>query len=86
MDFEAQRLFLNLAVEAQTDLFPLMLLSRIQKVELQLGRRRTGPPKGPRTIDIDILLYGGSKIHSPRLEIPHPRMQERRFVPTLLVE
>jgi 2-amino-4-hydroxy-6-hydroxymethyldihydropteridine diphosphokinase len=86
VDFEAQRSFLNLAVEAQTDLFPLMLLSRIQKVELQLGRRRAGPPKGPRTIDIDILLYGASKIHSARLEIPHPRMQDRRFVLAPLVE
>jgi 2-amino-4-hydroxy-6-hydroxymethyldihydropteridine diphosphokinase len=86
VDFEEQRLFLNLAVEAQTDLFPLMLLSRIQKVELQLGRKRTGPPKGPRTIDIDILLYGESRIRSSHLEIPHPRMQHRRFVLAPLVE
>ena len=47
---------------------------------------RTGPPKGPRTIDIDILLYGASRIHSSRLEIPHPRMQDRRFVLAPLVE
>jgi len=86
VDFKEQRAFLNLVVEAQTELFPMMLLSRVQKIELQLGRRRTGPPKGPRTIDIDILLYGGSRVHSARLEIPHPRMHERRFVLAPMVE
>src|SRR5882724_9349460 len=78
--FKQQRAFLNLVVEAETELFPMLLLSRIQKIEMQLGRKRTGPPKGPRTIDIDILLYGASRVHSARLEIPHPRMHERRFV------
>jgi 2-amino-4-hydroxy-6-hydroxymethyldihydropteridine diphosphokinase len=86
VDFKDQRLFLNLVVEAETDLFPLLLLARIQKVELQLGRKRAGPPKGPRTIDIDILLYGRSTIHSARLEIPHPRMHERRFVLAPMLE
>ena len=80
VDFKEQRPFLNLVAEAETELFPMMLLSRVRKIEQQLGRRRAGPSKGPRTIDIDILLYGGSRIHSPRLEIPHPRMHERRFV------
>ena len=86
LDFKEQRLFLNMVVEAETDLFPMMLLSRIQRIELQLGRRRTGPPKGPRTIDIDILLHGGSTVHSARLEIPHPRMHERRFVLAPMVD
>jgi 2-amino-4-hydroxy-6-hydroxymethyldihydropteridine diphosphokinase len=81
-----QRLFLNLAAEAETDLFPMLLLSRIQKVELQLGRKRTGPPNGPRSIDIDILFYGRFTVHSARLEIPHPRLHERRFVLGPLVE
>jgi 2-amino-4-hydroxy-6-hydroxymethyldihydropteridine diphosphokinase len=80
VDFTEQRSFLNLVVEAETDLFPMMLLSRIQKIEIQLGRKRLGPPKGPRTIDIDILLYGRSTVHSARLEIPHPSMHKRRFV------
>jgi 2-amino-4-hydroxy-6-hydroxymethyldihydropteridine diphosphokinase len=80
VDFAEQRYFLNLAVEAGTELFPMMLLHRIQKIELELGRQRTGRPKGPRTIDIDILLYGGFCVHSARLAIPHPRMHERRFV------
>ena len=86
VDFKEQRSFLNLVAEAETELFPLMLLSRVQKLEVQLGRKRPGPAKGPRTIDIDILLYGASRIHSARLEIPHPRMHERRFVLAPMVE
>jgi 2-amino-4-hydroxy-6-hydroxymethyldihydropteridine diphosphokinase len=81
-----QRFFLNLVAEAETDLFPLLLLSRIQKVELQLGRKRSGPPNGPRSIDIDILLYGRATVHSAHLDIPHPRLHERRFVLGPLVE
>jgi 2-amino-4-hydroxy-6-hydroxymethyldihydropteridine diphosphokinase len=84
--FKAQRFFLNLVAEAETDLFPLLLLGRVQKVELLLGRKRSGPPNGPRSIDIDILLYGRFAIHSARLDIPHPRLQERRFVLAPLVE
>jgi 2-amino-4-hydroxy-6-hydroxymethyldihydropteridine diphosphokinase len=86
VDFKQQRSFLNLVAEVETELLPMMLLSRLQKIELQLGRKRTSPPKGPRTIDIDILLYGASRIHSARLEIPHPRMHERRFVLAPIVE
>ena len=84
--FKEQRFFLNLVAEAETDLFPLLLLSRIQKVELQLGRKRSGPPNGPRSIDIDILLYGRATVHSAHLDIPHPRLHERRFVLGPLVE
>lgn len=80
MDFKEQPYFLNLVAEAQTSLFPLLLLAKVQKIERELGRRRTGPPKGPRAIDIDILLYGGFRIDSARLVTPHPRMHERRFV------
>jgi 2-amino-4-hydroxy-6-hydroxymethyldihydropteridine diphosphokinase len=84
--FKEQRFFLNLVVEAETDLFPMMILARTQKIELQLGRKRTGPANGPRSIDIDILLYGRFTVHSARLEIPHPRLHERRFVLGPLVE
>jgi 2-amino-4-hydroxy-6-hydroxymethyldihydropteridine diphosphokinase len=80
VDFKEQRFFLNLVAEAETELFPMMLLDRIQKIELALGRKRSGLPKGPRTIDIDILLYGAARVHSARLTIPHPRMHDRRFV------
>ena len=80
MYVKEQRQFLNLVVEAETELFPMMLLSRVQKVEQSLARKRSGPPNGPRTIDIDILFYGGFTVHSAKLEIPHPRLHERRFV------
>ena len=75
-----QRQFLNAVVEAETELFPMMLLSRIQKIELALGRKRSGAPNGPRTIDIDILFYGSFTVTSEKLDIPHPRLHERRFV------
>jgi len=79
MDVPGQQWFLNQVAEAATDLFPLQLLHRTTKVEAQLGRRRLAP-KGPRTIDIDILLYGDSIVTTPVLEIPHPRFRGRRFV------
>ncbi len=79
VDYTAQRWFLNLVVEAETILFPKQLLSRTARIERDLGRVRT-VAKGPRTIDIDILLYGKAVVESVTLEIPHPRMAERRFV------
>ena len=79
MDYTDQRWFLNLAVEAETDLFPMQLLKRVGKIERVLGRVRT-VAKGPRAIDIDILLYGSAAVRTPELEIPHPRIAERRFV------
>ena len=79
VDYTDQRWFLNLVLEAETSLFPLQLLARVQKVERVLGRVRT-VPKGPRIIDIDILLYGAAVMHSGKLEVPHPRIAERRFV------
>jgi 2-amino-4-hydroxy-6-hydroxymethyldihydropteridine diphosphokinase len=79
VDYTNQRWFLNLVVEAETELFPLQLLTRLGKIERELGRTRTAA-KGPRIIDIDILLYGRAAIRSAALEIPHPRMAERRFV------
>ena len=74
-----QRWFLNMVVEAETALFPLQLLTCTSRIERELKRERS-VPNGPRTIDIDILLYGSAVVHTARLEIPHPRMQERRFV------
>ena len=79
VDYADQRWFLNLVLEAETSLFPLQLLARAQKVEHVLGRVRT-VPKGPRIIDIDILLYGTAVVRTGKLEIPHPRIAERRFV------
>lgn len=79
------RWFLNLVVEAETELFPMQLLWRAGKIEHELGRVRT-VVNGPRTIDIDILLYSRAVIHSPALQVPHPRMPERRFVLAPLAE
>jgi 2-amino-4-hydroxy-6-hydroxymethyldihydropteridine diphosphokinase len=79
LEVKDQRWFLNLVVEAETSLFPMRLLTRVRRVERELGRVRT-TAKGPRTIDIDILLYESNVVHTPKLEIPHPRMAVRRFV------
>jgi 2-amino-4-hydroxy-6-hydroxymethyldihydropteridine diphosphokinase len=79
MDVTNQPWFLNLVVEAETTLFPVQLLSRIAKVERAMGRVRT-QAKGPRTLDIDILFYGNAVVRTRDLQIPHPRLAERRFV------
>jgi 2-amino-4-hydroxy-6-hydroxymethyldihydropteridine diphosphokinase len=79
VDLPVQSWFLNCVVEAETDLMPRQLLHALQELELSLGRRRL-VRRGPRVIDIDILLYGASVVRSPELEIPHPRMADRRFV------
>jgi 2-amino-4-hydroxy-6-hydroxymethyldihydropteridine diphosphokinase len=84
-DFPDQPWFLNLVVEIETSLFPKQLLSRLQKIELGLGRVRN-QWKGPRTIDIDILFYGNAIVSTPDLEIPHPRLTDRRFVLEPLAE
>jgi 2-amino-4-hydroxy-6-hydroxymethyldihydropteridine diphosphokinase len=78
-EFKNQPWFLNLVAEIQSTLFPMQLLTRVRKIERKLGRKRT-IDKGPRSIDIDILLYGESVIDSEDLVVPHPRMTERRFV------
>ena len=70
-DVTNQPWFLNLVVEVETDLFPRLLLARIQAIELGMGRRR-GVPKGPRPIDIDILLFGNFVIETRELHLRHP--------------
>jgi len=77
--------FLNQVVEVESDLLPRQLFQRIQRIEREMGRQRR-MPKGPRLIDIDILLYGNAVVKSEDLEIPHPRMTERRFVLAPLAE
>ena len=71
--------FLNIAARGETDLSPEELLAGIAAVEEHFGRTRD-IPNGPRTLDIDILLYGDLIVDQPGLLIPHPRMHERRFV------
>ena len=85
VDYKEQAWFLNQVVEAETALFPMQLLTRIGRVERELGRIRT-VNKGPRTLDIDILFYGTAIVDTARLEIPHPRIAERRFVLAPLAE
>lgn len=82
---EDQPWFLNQVVRVRTGLSPLELLAVIRQVEEALGRRRL-IRWGPRTIDVDMLLYGGEKIDGPDLEVPHPRMWERAFVLAPLAE
>ena len=77
--------FLNQVVIAETTLFPRQLLARLLRIEQEMGRQRT-IAKGPRVIDLDILLFGDSVIHTAGLEVPHPRMAERRFVLEPLAE
>jgi 2-amino-4-hydroxy-6-hydroxymethyldihydropteridine diphosphokinase len=79
VEFTAQPWFLNQVIEAETALLPMQLLARTAEIEHDLGRTRN-IPKGPRTLDIDILLYDDRVIHSAVLEVPHPRIAERRFV------
>lgn len=77
--------FYNLVAEIQTRLTPHELLDLAQAVERDLGRTRD-VRWGPRTVDIDIVLYGGEQISTPRLAVPHPEMARRRFVLLPLVE
>jgi 2-amino-4-hydroxy-6-hydroxymethyldihydropteridine diphosphokinase len=85
VEFTAQAWFLNCAVSLRTGKTPEQLLAGILDIEQQLGRQR-GKKKGPRIIDIDILLFGSSILQEPGLTIPHPAMHERRFVLEPLAE
>jgi len=85
LEFTAQPWFLNCAVKLDTEKTPKQLLAGILEIEQQLGRRR-GQQKGPRTIDLDILLFGDSIVEDRGLKIPHPATHERRFVLEPLAE
>ena len=78
--------FLNAVVELETDLPPRELLDRLLEVERALGRTRLGPRFGPRTIDLDLLVYGELQLEEPGLTVPHPRLHERLFVLEPLAE
>jgi len=79
--------FVNAAAALETSLAPRELLDRLLEVERALGRDRTKEERwGPRTLDLDLLLYGGETIDEPGLEVPHPRLAERAFVLEPLVE
>jgi 2-amino-4-hydroxy-6-hydroxymethyldihydropteridine diphosphokinase len=84
-DVTDQPWFLNQVIECETELFPRQLLERLQKVERAIGGKRR-IAKGPREIDLDILLFGDAVVKAPELEVPHPRLAERRFVLEPLAE
>lgn len=77
--YTEQDWFVNTVLEATTSLLPQELLAVTRQTEHRLGRERT-VRWGPRTIDLDILLYGDVHMETPELQIPHPRMGERAFV------
>jgi 2-amino-4-hydroxy-6-hydroxymethyldihydropteridine diphosphokinase len=77
--------FLNCAVQAETTLPPLDLLLALRGIESRMGSKKL-VPKGPRLIDLDILLYGDEAIDTPELQVPHPRMLARKFVLVPLAE
>lgn len=82
-----QEPYLNCCVRIVTSLAPLALLDELQTTEAAFGRdREHGPRWGPRPLDIDVLLYGDEVIDTPRLTVPHPRLQERAFVLIPLLE
>ena len=85
VEFAEQPWFLNCAVALETDKTPQQLMAAILKIEEEMGRRRV-QKKGPRSIDIDILLFGDVIVESKELTIPHPAMHQRRFVLEPLAE
>src|SRR6266566_2999063 len=87
LDYLDQPRFLNGAVELETELSARALLGALLELERAFGRDRTAaPPHGPRTLDLDLLLYGDATIDEPFLKVPHPRLQERRFALEPLAE
>src|SRR5260370_13464935 len=79
VDLREQPWFLNCVVEAETHFDPFLLLRALREIETKMGSEKL-VAKGPRLMDIDILLYGAETIDTPELQVPHPRMHLRRFV------
>jgi 2-amino-4-hydroxy-6-hydroxymethyldihydropteridine diphosphokinase len=85
VDLREQPWFLNCIVEGTTKTAGLELLHALREIERRMGSQKL-VPKGPRLIDMDILLYGDETIHTPELQVPHPRMLLRKFVLVPLTE
>jgi 2-amino-4-hydroxy-6-hydroxymethyldihydropteridine diphosphokinase len=86
-DVADQPWFLNMAIECRTTLLPLQLMNLLLGVEREIGRvRQAGVRRGPRPIDLDLLLFSDAVIQLPQLTVPHPRMLQRRFVLEPLLE
>ena len=85
VELREQDWFLNCVAEVETNLRPRELMHALLNIERSMGRERI-VPKGPRVIDMDILLFGSEVVKESQLEIPHPRMADRRFVLTPFAE
>lgn len=85
VDFLEQAWFLNCVVEGETEIGAVELLRALRGIEMQMGSKKL-VAKGPRLIDMDILLYGNETIETGELQVPHPRMHLRRFVLEPLAE
>jgi 2-amino-4-hydroxy-6-hydroxymethyldihydropteridine diphosphokinase len=85
VDYLQQAWFLNCVVEAETALLPAELLRQLRAIEARMGSKKAFA-KGPRLLDLDILLYGDKVVDQPDLQVPHPRMAQRRFVLVPLAE
>jgi 2-amino-4-hydroxy-6-hydroxymethyldihydropteridine diphosphokinase len=85
VDFLEQPWFLNCVLEGETDAPAQTLLKELRRIEARMGSRKL-VAKGPRLLDVDILLYGDETLDTPELQVPHPRMTERRFVLEPLAE
>jgi 2-amino-4-hydroxy-6-hydroxymethyldihydropteridine diphosphokinase len=81
-----QRSFVNLVVRIETALDPRELLESVKAIESRMGREPSDIHWGPRVVDLDVLTFGDEKVSEPDLEIPHPRMTQRRFVLIPLLE
>jgi 2-amino-4-hydroxy-6-hydroxymethyldihydropteridine diphosphokinase len=85
VDYLQQDWFLNCVVEGESELSAIELLRALRGIEMQMGSKKL-IAKGPRLIDIDILLYGTETIETAELQVPHPRMTQRKFVLVPLAE
>jgi 2-amino-4-hydroxy-6-hydroxymethyldihydropteridine diphosphokinase len=85
VDFLEQPWFLNCVVQGETELPAVALLKELRRIEARMGSKKL-VAKGPRRLDMDILLYGEETIDTPELQVPHPRMMQRRFVLVPLAE
>jgi len=85
VDFLEQPWFLNCVLEGETDVPAQKLLKELRGIEARMGSKKL-IAKGPRLLDMDILLYGDETMDTPELQVPHPRMTERRFVLEPLAE
>jgi 2-amino-4-hydroxy-6-hydroxymethyldihydropteridine diphosphokinase len=85
VDYLEQEWFVNCVVEGMTKVAPVELLRKLREIETRLGSKKL-VAKGPRLLDMDILLYGAEVIDTAELQVPHPRMHLRKFVLAPLVE